>query len=253
MKTARAYSGGVVLPDGRLWVTGGLDGNSILKTTEILEETSSGIWKTHRGPDLPKPLFGHCIEMLRNGNVLLSGGFNGDDQDDITEEFEWIDDLSGKWSTKDWSSAKHKRYDHSCFSKGGMVEVVGGWNADVSEKLKTERYNKTSRKWEELENENEYNEMDSALPYVLRSATIGVSEGNVALIGGVRCQLDDASSGKKTCEKHKEVYELDMNVSLNRMEWKKTSKKIGRARSSHASINVPKSIAFSCNSATTKR
>ena len=97
MISARAYSASVVLPDGRLWVTGGLDSNSILKTTEILKETCTGIWKVYKGPDLPRPLFSHCVEMLRNGNVLLSGGFNGDNEEDRTEEFEWITEFSGKW------------------------------------------------------------------------------------------------------------------------------------------------------------
>ena len=216
MKSARAYSGSVVLPDGRLWVTGGLDGNSILKTTEILKETSDGIWKSQKGPDLPKPLFGHCVEMLRNGNVLLSGGFNGDNQEDITKEFEWINDLSGKWSTKDWSASKYKRYDHSCFAKQGMVEVFGGWNADVSKTLKPERYNQTSRKWETLE--QEHNEIDTTLPYILRSATIGISGGKLALIGGVSCEIVNVSSGKKSCKKHKEVYELDTNNLSNALE-----------------------------------
>ena len=134
-----------------------------------------------------------------------------------------------------------------------MVKVVGGWNADVSQKLTTERYNQTSRRWETIGFDQGNNDIDTALPHVLRSATIGVSDGNVALIGGVSCQIDDASSGKKICEKHKEVYELDMDVSLNRLVWKKTSNKIGKARSSHASINVPKSIDFSCNPTITRR
>ena len=250
LRFARAYSDSVVLPGGRLWITGGLDGNSILKTTEILEEAPNGVWKVLKGPDLPKPLFGHCVELLRNGNVLLSGGFNGDRQEDITEEFEWINDLSGKWSTKVWSSSTYKKYDHSCFSKDGQVEAIGGWNADLIQKLKTERYNQTKRKWEVRGSED--NEIDTALPFILRSGTVGVSEGNVALLGGVSCEIDDVSSGKKTCKKHKEVYELGRNVLSNRMEWKKTSKEIGQARSSHTSINVPKSIDYSCSSPITK-
>merc|ERR1712150_7525 len=48
MSSARAYASSVVLPDGRLWITGGLDDNNILKTTEILEETLEGKWKIYQ-------------------------------------------------------------------------------------------------------------------------------------------------------------------------------------------------------------
>ena len=245
MSSARAYASSVVLPDGRLWITGGLDDNNILKTTEILEETLEGKWKIYQGPDLPKPLFGHCLEILRNGRVLLSGGFDGSDQADISEEFEWFGNDYGKWSTKDWSLLNSKRYDHSCFAMDGRVEIIGGWSEDVGDKLKTERYNETARRWEKLDDG-----ITSELPYVLRSSSIGVSDGKVALLGGVSCSIDDPVSGKKTCSKHSEVYELESNVAENRMEWKKTDKEIGTPRSSHTIINVPKSIDFSCSPVT---
>ena len=66
--------------------------DSILKTTEILEETTDGKWKVTKGPDLPKPLFGHCVVALGGGKVLLSGGFDGGDHSDISQEFEWNED-----------------------------------------------------------------------------------------------------------------------------------------------------------------
>ena len=242
MKSGRAYSSSVVLPDGRLWITGGLDDDSILETTEILEETKDGKWIIYEGPNLPKPLFGHCLEVLRNGRVLLAGGFDGSDQADITEEFEWVGTDYGKWSSKAWSPMKYKRFDHSCFSKDGGVEIVGGWSEDFAEKLKSERYNETARRWEIVDDA-----VNSELPDILRSSSIGVSEGNIALIGGVKCSIDNPVSGKKTCEKHSEVYELELNVAENRKEWKKKDKRIGTPRSSHIIINVPKSIDFSCD------
>ena len=74
-----------------------------------------------------------------------------------------------------------------------------------------------------------------------------MSKGNIALIGGVKCSIDNPVSGKKTCEKHSEVYELELNVAENRKDWKKKDKKIKTPRSSHIIINVPKSIDFSCD------
>ena len=242
MKSARGFASSVVLPDGRLWITGGLNDRNILETTEILEETKEGKWITYEGPNLPKPLFGHCLVVLKNGRILLSGGFDGSDQSDISEEFEWLGNNYGKWSTKAWSSLKSKRYDHSRLALGDMVEIIGGWNEDFREKLKIERYNETTRKWEVLDDA-----VNLELPYILRSSAIGVSEGKVALLGGVSCSIEDTISGKKSCAKHSEVYELNSNSAGSQIKWKKTNKKIGTPRSSHVSINVPKSIDFSCD------
>ena len=210
--------------------------DSILETTEILEETPEGTWRVFKGPDLPKPLFGHCVAVLANGNVLLSGGFDGTDHSDITQEFEWIDSTTGKWSTKPWSPMEMKRYDHACYLNGNSVHVTGGWNADISEKLNTTRYDSISRKW----NGTYAVDMDIELPDILRSAMVGVSEGNLALIGGVSCILQNDLRNGRNCTKHKEVYELHSTG------WKKSTNEIETPRSSHAAIMVPSSIDFSC-------
>ena len=248
MGASRAFAASVVLPDGRLWVTGGLGDDAILRTTEILEETTNGNWKVSRGPDLPKPLFGHCLEILRNGNVILVGGFDGKDQEDVTEEFEWTDKDSGKWSTKEWSALNTKRYDHVCYSRQGTVEVIGGWNAEFTRKLSMERYSQSGRKWQTVDNDDGSDKPDSQLPHILRSATIGVSNNKLALLGGVSCELEDANSFKKKCSKRQNVYELQIDDATNETFWRNVEYEIGIPRSSHVTVNVPKSIDYSCSS-----
>ena len=100
--------------DGRFWILGGLGVDSILKTTEILEEQSNGTWTVTKGPNLPRALFGHCVVALPGGNVLLSGGFDGIDQANITQEFRQENNPRRIWKKKSWSAMKTRRYDHSC-------------------------------------------------------------------------------------------------------------------------------------------
>ena len=249
-KTPRAFASSVVLPDGRLWILGGLGADSILKSTEIITPPSfhtMGRWKLTKGPDLPVPLFGHCVERLSNGKIMLSGGFDGKDQVDVSKEFEWEGDLnSGKWTSKPWSSMKTQRYDHSCFSSEKVMYVAGGWSANFNGKLKTERFNITPRRWIEVGSDPLSADVDAELPDILRSASVGVSQNNIALIGGLSCEVHDITSGNKTCTKHNEVYELGFNLERTSTKWRKTDHLIRLPRSSHLSIVVPRSIHLSC-------
>ena len=250
LKTPRVFASSVVLPDGRLWILGGLGVDSILKTTEIITPPSMepfGRWKVTRGPDLPLPLFGHCVLKLSNGKIMLSGGFNGEDQVDIGKEFEWKGDLvSGKWTSKPWSGMKSKRYDHTCFSSEKVMYVAGGWRANYNGKLKTERFNVTSRRWNQVDVDPLSTDIDSELPDILRSASVGVSENKIALIGGLSCEVLDETSGNKKCTKDGYVYELGFNQERTALKWKKTDFQIGLPRSSHLTIVVPRSIHLSC-------
>ena len=239
-----------MLPDGRLWILGGLGSKSVLKSTEIITPPSlepMNRWKVTKGPDLPMPLFGHCTLKLSNGKIMLSGGFDGKDQVDISKEFEWKGDLnSGKWTSKPWSSMKTRRYDHSCFSSEKLMYAAGGWKANFDGKLKTETFNTTSRKWMEVDTNPSNGDIDAELPDILRSASVGVSENNIALIGGLSCEVLDVTSGNKTCTKHSHVYEFGFNQARTMLKWKKTDHQIRLPRSSHLTIVVPRSIHLSC-------
>ena len=238
MKSARVYAASIVLNDGRIWILGGLGVESVLQTTEILEQNSAGGWKVHKGPDLPKPLFGHCIEHLHNGKILLTGGFDGGDQTTTSYEFEWLDDFSGNWETKVWSSLDMKRYDHSCYAVDGNVHLTGGWHEDFNRKLKDKQYDEALMKWKDS-----VSEINDA--HVLRSAKVGVSEGKLALIGGVICHVHFDLPNGKNCSKPRSVYELEI-TSDSKHKWKTSKNNIALPRSSHAVVVVPTSIDYSC-------
>lgn len=71
MSEARAYASHVVMPDGRVWVMGGLGSGQPLSSTEIMKHNAeTGQWKSEAGPDLPTTLFGHCTTYLPDGKVL---------------------------------------------------------------------------------------------------------------------------------------------------------------------------------------
>ena len=48
-------------------------GGTILYNTELY--TSAGTWTA--GPDLPKPLVGHCALVMNDNEVLITGGITG--------------------------------------------------------------------------------------------------------------------------------------------------------------------------------
>ena len=204
-----------------------------------MQENIDGTWKVERGPDLPKPLFGHCAVTLPGGNVLLTGGFDGWDQSNLAKEFHWEDNLNGKWINEpgENTNMRIKRYDHLCFYRQGSVYAVGGWKANLDPVMKTERYNISLMKWEILSEDN-----DSELPDVLRSSSVGISEGKLALVGGVSCETGSHVRNGRKCQKLPGVYEFEPLQG-----WKKSGEEIETARSSHVGINIPITVEDSCN------
>ena len=240
LKSERVFASSIVLNNGRIWILGGLGVDSILSTTEVLEEDANGKWTVHKGPNLPKPLFGHCVESITNGKVILVGGFDANGisvgQTTSSYEFSWHNPqaFTGEWKTKPWSPLKMERYDHICYSIDGTVQVMGGWHENIPFKLKSEQYNETVMRWED--SDLEINDI-----HILRSGKIGFSEGKLALIGGVSCQVVNG----KNCTKPAEIYELEINPN-SLQEWKKSNNSIGLPRSSHVVVVVPTSIDFQC-------
>ena len=232
----RAFATSIPLTDGRLWIMGGLGSETILETTEILQENADGTWKVTPGPKLPTPLFGHCATTLPNGNVLIAGGFDGTDQIHTSSEFHWEDHRNGKWIDEPWTDLLFQRYDHSCFVHEGSAYALGGWKAFIDPLIKPEIYNTSFMKWETIPET-----WENGLPDILRSFTVGISEGKLALIGGVSCETGNHVSNKRKCGKHSEVYEFEPLQG-----WKKSENAIMNARSSHVGVNIPITIETTC-------
>ena len=203
-----------------------------------MEQRVDGEWEVHKGPDLPTALLGHCVEHIHEGKILLTGGFDGKTATTTTYEFEWVDEYSGKWVKRPWSDLDMERYDHVCYSIDGTVYVTGGWHENFVKELSSQKYNVSTKKWEES------NAKIINVP-ILRSSQIGEADGKMALIGGVSCQINKSSGNGKNCTKPRNVYELESNSQFG-YEWKISENAISVPRSSHALIIVPTSIAFAC-------
>ena len=75
LRVGRAFAPSVVLPNGTLWILGGVGYNSVLDTTEyVTYDVSAKSWRTSAGPTLPMPLMGHCAVVLSSDMVLIQGG-----------------------------------------------------------------------------------------------------------------------------------------------------------------------------------
>ncbi len=84
MKERRFYHAGIPLDNDKIWITGGLTDYSyvegqwnktLARSTEILSLKGSD-W----GPDLPQPLFGHCLVKIDNAKAMIIGGQEEGDQ-----------------------------------------------------------------------------------------------------------------------------------------------------------------------------
>lgn len=74
MTTSRAAHTATLLPDGKVFVAGGLGGDSGVASTEVFDPTAS-IFAS--GPNMSVARTGHTATLLANGKVLIAGGYNG--------------------------------------------------------------------------------------------------------------------------------------------------------------------------------
>ena len=74
MKSKRAYAASTILPNGQLWISGGVSSTKVLNTIEILS-VKNGKWTVKKGPKMPRALTGHCMYSLQN-QVVIAGGYS---------------------------------------------------------------------------------------------------------------------------------------------------------------------------------
>ena len=59
----------------QLWITGGLNGYNYLASTEIVDLTSYPAATVDQGPEMPIPMYGHCLVKLNESTVLFMYGY----------------------------------------------------------------------------------------------------------------------------------------------------------------------------------
>jgi len=172
------------MPDGRLWILGGVGQSSILISTEFIEMSTSGIQTIIAGPDLMEPLLGHCAALVTPSEVVVVGGFSSA-LNDYTPNAQVYDFKTQSWNRKSWMSAG-PRIDSSCLNVDILGErqvlLAGGW--DNNPKSDTATFSKADYHWTFLGGSGIN---AGPLPYPLRSSVMIERNQDPYLIGGVIC------------------------------------------------------------------
>ena len=83
-----------------------------------------------QGPDIPKVLFGQCVELLSNGSIMLYSGFGIGSLTYRSTYYEWKGDLfPGVWEAKPGTTLNTARYHNAWFSTGDAILVAVGWKS----------------------------------------------------------------------------------------------------------------------------
>jgi len=128
MHFGRAFHTATLLANGQVLVAGGLcrhstqcDTPTVLASAELYNP-SAGTW-TVTG-SMPTPRYLHTATLLNDGQVLVTGGFNGSASLDSAELY---DPSTGTWSTT--GSMTVARESHgAALLEDGEVLVAGGYN-----------------------------------------------------------------------------------------------------------------------------
>jgi hypothetical protein len=118
--SARTGAASVLLPDGRVLVTGGSDADNILASVELFGEPSGFAAAT----SLQISRADHALALLPDGSVLAVGGRTGEGSTATTEIYS-----NGQWTLA--ASLTEARWGHTAtLLKDGRVLVAGGENED---------------------------------------------------------------------------------------------------------------------------
>jgi hypothetical protein len=143
----RRQSASLTLNSTHLWITGGYNGNGILKRSEFVSIGQPAV----KGPDLPFAVYEHCLVIVNSSTALLCGGENNVG---VFNECHYMNLVDHSWSQG--PSMMTKRYDHSCgifksaTHQGRNVIIAAGGLDDYGEWLDSvEILDPTTNTWNE--------------------------------------------------------------------------------------------------------
>ena len=167
MIEARAHHTATLLPDGRVLVAGGSgsdpSGFDSLASAEVYDP-GSGTW-TAAG-SMAEIRVAHTATLLRDGEVLVAGGFNSGG---ALASAELYDPSSGTWTATGSMGAGRAKYTATLLPDGRVLAV--GLGALASAEL----YDPGSGAWTATEN--------MVADHVIHTATL-LLDGNVLVAGG---------------------------------------------------------------------
>ena len=122
MSTARENHIAILLPNGKVLVTGGQNSSGVLATAELYNP-ATGTWST-TGPMTTAHVYFHA-SLLPNGKVLVAGGRDISGKDISTAEI--YDPTSGTWSVTGSMFQSHaQNTTPAILLPNGKVLVAGG-------------------------------------------------------------------------------------------------------------------------------
>ncbi len=220
MNSLRAAAAAAQLQDGKILVTGGLDGSdSDLNSAEMLTEEG---WESNIS-SLPVTINYHCMVTVNLTTVMVIGGFQNGQESGKTFYFTF-----GEESWTEGPELKNKRRYHSCGkirrnkeSQEMSIIVAGGYDDGSSKLSSVEILDEGSNEWQ----------TGPELPFgITASQMVEDQNGGVVLIGGL------LSSGKK----------LDTLYQLPHGDqdavWTKMEQKMKTGRKQHTAFLVTDNI-----------
>lgn len=128
MAVARTAHAAVSLPDGRVLVTGGIDGSStVLTSAEIYNPDQGGFSPTPTS--MASARQNHTATLLMDGRVLIVGGF--DQNYACLASAEIFDPTTGQFSVAPGALAAARGAMTATLLPSGKVLLVGGWNSGI--------------------------------------------------------------------------------------------------------------------------
>jgi hypothetical protein len=124
MNVARAGHAASILPDGRVLITGGTDGGSLLASAEIYNPSTGAFTSVGNMGAARK---GHTATQLSNGRILMAGGYSGS----YLDTAELFDPTSNTFTTIS-STLSNPRSQHAAtILSDGRVLLTGGRNRNL--------------------------------------------------------------------------------------------------------------------------
>jgi N-acetylneuraminic acid mutarotase len=137
MSRPRIDAASVTLPDGRILVAGGVDGNGVPTNTAEVYDPTTGHWSLTGF--MPLARAGFSLTLMTGGKVLAAGGY-GTSPSQAMSTAVLFDPTTGGWSSTG-SFLFARRFPSAAALPDGRVLVTGGHDGGTSYLDSTELYN----------------------------------------------------------------------------------------------------------------
>lgn len=140
MTYARAYHESSALTNGKVLIVGGVARN-VLRSAELYDPSTQS-WTTTNS--MKQERYFHAITSLLDGNQLVTGGANVDQQPFSSAEI--YDATTGNWTSIQHMHDKRAGHTATLLSNGKVLIIGGATEGEITLKS-TELYNPSTGTW----------------------------------------------------------------------------------------------------------